>query len=333
MNRRAIMDRIGAAFHEASGFPLAGHMVVLGIMGSHSHGTYVPPSDPKAIDDIDFMGIVVPPVERVLGLRKFEHWVWQRDELDVTIYSLEKAVTLLLKGNPNILGLLWLESDDYFGMGMPHGPNLLAGREHFSSKLAYHSFVGYAHGQLKRMTAFNEDKMREYEHLTTTLREWGVDLLELLAADGQKIAHMAREAAASLGREAVDVQATLQSFRSLHKNYFSGYMGEKRKQLVREVGYDAKNASHLIRLLRMGAEFFETGQMQVRRPDADELLAIKRGQWGLDAVRDEADRLFARAKVAKDASPLPENPDREWAERFLIDATLLSFGAKFRGEG
>lgn len=32
-------------------------------------------------------------------------------------------------------------------------------------------------------------------------------------------------------------------------------MGEKRKQLVAKHGYDTKNASHLIRLLRMGMEF------------------------------------------------------------------------------
>lgn len=316
--------RIAAAFDEANGFSLGQRLVLLGRMGSHSHGTYVPPTDPGAIDDIDFMGIVLPPVERVVGLRKFEHWVWQHEELDVVVYSLEKAVSLLLKGNPNILGLLWLDEEDYFAISA-EGKAMLAGRDQFSSKLAYHSFVGYAHGQLKRMTAFDEDRMREYEHLTTVLAEWGVSRGDLLSADGQKVAHMAREAAARLGREPEDVKATLQSFRSLHRNYFSGYMGEKRKRLVREVGYDAKNASHLIRLLRMGVEFFETGVLNVRRHDAGELIAIKRGRWPLESVREEADRLFHRARVAKDESPLPDTPNREWAEAFLVSTSLAAW--------
>src|SRR5207249_9070807 len=38
-----------------------------------------------------------------LGLPRWEHWRMQQDELDVVIYSLEKAVRLLLKSNPNIV--------------------------------------------------------------------------------------------------------------------------------------------------------------------------------------------------------------------------------------
>jgi predicted nucleotidyltransferase len=34
---------------------------------------------------------------------------------------------------------------------------------------------------------------------------------------------------------------------------FQGYMGERRKRLVEQFGYDTKNAAHLIRLLRMGS--------------------------------------------------------------------------------
>ena len=43
----------------------------------------------------------------------------------------------------------------------------------------------------------------------------------------------------------------LQRLSSYHKKGENiGYMGEKRKRLVVDVGYDAKNASHAIRLLR-----------------------------------------------------------------------------------
>ena len=49
-------------------------------------------------------------------------------------------------------------------------------------------------------------------------------------------------------------------------------MGEKRKAIVRKYQYDVKNAAHLIRLLRMGIEFLETGELRVfRAMDAEEL--------------------------------------------------------------
>jgi DNA relaxase NicK len=49
--------------------------------------------------------------------------------------------------------------------------------------------------------------------------------------------------------------------------YSGGYMGKKRRELVVRVGYDAKNAAHLIRLLRMGIEFLTEGTLYVERAD------------------------------------------------------------------
>ena len=90
-----------------------------------------------------------------------------------------------------------------------------------------------------------------------------------------------------------------------------GYMGAKRKKLVQQYGYDTKNASHLIRLLRMGIEFLNDGEMYVMRHDAPELTAIKQGEWSLDKVKEESERLFQVAEQAYLQSKLPANPDKE----------------------
>jgi len=52
--------------------------------------------------------------------------------------------------------------------------------------------------------------------------------------------------------------------------------------------------------------------------DAAELLEIKRGEWSLERVKAEAERLFAEAKVAHDESSLPGGPDRAAAEDLLV---------------
>jgi len=85
-----------------NGLPLAPNLVVLGLIGSHCHGTYLPPEEPNTVDAIDLMGFVVPPIEFHLGIPRWEHWTIKVDELDVVLYSLEKAVRLLLQSNPNI---------------------------------------------------------------------------------------------------------------------------------------------------------------------------------------------------------------------------------------
>jgi hypothetical protein len=59
--------------------------------------------------------------------------------------------------------------------------------------------------------------------------------------------------------------------------------------------------------------------MQVYRPDASELLEIKRGQWGLERVKQEAAELFQQIEAARERSKLPEGPDRAGAEALLIE--------------
>ena len=101
---------------------------------------------------------------------------------------------------------------------------------------------------------------------------------------------------------------------------FEGYMGEKRRGLVQKFGYDTKNAAHLIRLLRMGIEYLNEGKLYVDRGavgDAPMLLAIKRGEWELEKVKEEADRLFKRAEEAYDRCRLPAGVDTQKVDELL----------------
>jgi len=94
----------------------------------------------------------------------------------------------------------------------------------------------------------------------------------------------------------------------MEKSVFKGYMGEKRKKLVNKFGYDPKNAAHLIRLLRMGIEFLNQGKLFVDRGniDADQLLEIKAGEWSLDQIKQEANKLFIQAEEAYNKCTLPD---------------------------
>lgn len=107
---------------------------------------------------------------------------------------------------------------------------------------------------------------------------------------------------------------------------FEGYMGQKRKELVERYGYDTKNAAHLIRLLRMGIEFLDTGTMSVARPDAAELLEIKRGGWPLEKVNVKAKALFAMLRIAENRSPLPSEPDYDKINQLCIEMVEAQWG-------
>ena len=101
-----------------------------------------------------------------------------------------------------------------------------------------------------------------------------------------------------------------------------GWQSSRRKKMFEDVGYDAKNASHLIRLLRMGYEFLMTGTLSVFRTDASQLLEIKRGEWKLEAVKEESSKWFDLTHEALLRSPLPEEPDTDAINK-LTKAILL----------
>lgn len=242
------------------------NLIFLGYRGSIAHGTYVPQEDPDSIDDKDLMGVFVGPLEHYIGLSRARKPDGERsdvherfiNEFDAVSYEIRKFINLLLKGNPNIFSVLWLPEKHVLFQNEAWRL-ILANKDAFISRQAYHAFIGYAHDQVKRMNHF----------------------------------------------------------------HFGGYMGKKRKELVERFGYDTKNASHLIRLLRMGIEFLIEGRLYVERADAAQLIAIKRGEWTVDMVKAESDRLFALAEESYIRSPLPNQPDEQRAEQVLMNIVRM----------
>lgn len=96
----------------------------------------------------------------------------------------------------------------------------------------------------------------------------------------------------------------------------------ERAALERRHGYDTKHAMHLVRLMRMGLEALLTGELHVRRPDAEELIAIRAGALSFDRLLEESARLQAEMRRAAAATALPADVDRELADRLVLDLAL-----------
>lgn len=251
-------------------FALKDYIILEGYRGSRTHGTTILNTDPNGVDDVDIMGVFIAPPEYYVGLKHVEGYDFWCDEFDCVYYELKKFLALLAKGNPNVISLLWLDSEDYFDLSvvLPKsyllGRKLIDHRELFLSKKMYYSFSGYAYSQLKRMSSFS--------------------------------------------------------------NAYKGYMGAKRKALVDKYGYDVKNGAHLIRLLRMGIETLNTGDVFVKRKDAQELIDIKTGKWSLLEVQKEAERLFPLMEEAKNKSKLPDEPDYKKINELCVNLIKVFHG-------
>jgi predicted nucleotidyltransferase len=94
---------------------------------------------------------------------------------------------------------------------------------------------------------------------------------------------------------------------------------KERYAMEEKFGVDLKHAYHLVRLMRMAREILETGKVIVKRPDREELLAIRNGAWTYEQIVSFAEKEDqALQKVYEDCTILPKIPDLEAIDALCI---------------
>jgi len=100
-----------------------------------------------------------------------------------------------------------------------------------------------------------------------------------------------------------------------------------RAELEAKFGYDTKHGMHLVRLIKMCREILETGKVNVKRPDRDELLAIRNGALSYHELVEWANAQEKElASLYTTSTAIPYKADRskldslclETIENFLI---------------
>jgi hypothetical protein len=231
--------------------------ILRGLVGSVVHGLSNPDTD-----DRDEMGVCVEPPEYVLGLRRFEHYVYRTraegepsgpGDLDLTVYGLRKFMRLALKGSPTALLLLFVP-DEELVVRTPLGERLRALAPAFVCRRTGRAFLGYVDSQ--------------------------------------------------------------------RRGLIGGTGGTRTRELSREHGYDTKYAMHALRIAHQGLELLGEGRIRlpVAEPARSELMAVRRGEVGLDDVLARLHGRIAELERAVATADVPEDPDRAAVDAFLIDA-------------
>jgi hypothetical protein len=106
---------------------------------------------------------------------------------------------------------------------------------------------------------------------------------------------------------------------------YNGYVMSQFKKLEQDLRATGsirwKHAMHLIRLLLQGIDILTTGELIVAiGPQREKLLAIKRGELLWESVNDWRLMLHKEFENAYQTTKLPERPDYDRANRFLLRA-------------
>jgi len=294
------------------------------LSGSHAYGTATPESDE------DFRGVAIPPKEWFLGFfRKFEQAESKpnpdKPEVpDEVIYDIRKFAALAADNNPNVLELLFMP-DDCVKLWTPAWERLVAVRDAFLSTRVKHSYSGYALAQLKRIRQHRGWLLHPMKEQPTR-EKFGIPNNQALAEFKAKTESAARAGLDIMQLFGPQLQAEAAYKKALSE--WNSYLNWKktrnpvRAEMEARYGYDGKHASHLVRLLRQGYEILTTGKVNVRRPDADELLAIRRdGIWPYDQLVEYAENMDRQMTDIYDAgvSPLPKTPDVVQIDRVVVE--------------
>lgn len=281
--------------------------------GSRLYGTHRPDSD------WDLRGVAMQPIATLLGLQKFEQYVvthnmdndfnklYNTKSDDVTIYGLNKFLTLAMDGNPNIIELLFapnLISNKYSYLWNI----IVAYRDQILSNKIVHTFSGYAYSQLQRIKGHR--KWIENPPSKPNPTDYG----KTVSATGSTL--WATE----------EDYYTYKRLLKDWQNYeiWQRERNPKRRALETKYGYDTKHAMHLVRLLFEAEDLLTTGELvlPLSQNKIEQLKAVMNGHYSYDEILELGESGKDYLKELEQKSVLNDKPNRKKIEELLIDINL-----------
>lgn len=311
-------------YHRVMHFDVDARTIIFVRHGSHAYGLNTPTSDE------DFKGVCIKPKQCYLGFtQRFEqqeHMGSKTDGIDRVVYSLDKFAALAADCNPNIIEILHVDDVDVLKQDQ-FGEELRAIKDDFLSKKAKFTFAGYAHAQLKRIKT-HRAWLLDPPKVPPSRKDFG--LSETTKVSKSELG--AFDAAVEEGLEIELPKDVLTLFTrekqyQASKTHYDQYLNwvktrnPARAELEAKYGYDTKHGMHLLRLMRMCREIMMTSKVLVKRPDRDELLAVRQGLRSYDSLVEEAELLEAECDELYKTSTLRKEPDRAKLDETIVDMT------------
>lgn len=116
------------------------------------------------------------------------------------------------------------------------------------------------------------------------------------------------------------------------KQRFLGERGGRHgKPQINDQNYDSKYAMHMLRLGYQGVELLLTGDLEV--PMAEEtrsyLLSVRKGEQSSQDILTRTGELERHLKDLIETSPLPEQPNKEAAEKWVLETYWQAWRSRY----
>jgi predicted nucleotidyltransferase len=281
------------------------------------------------------------------------------EKVECAIYDVAKFLRLCEAANPNALELLFTDPGDWL-LATPAWERVHSERHRLLTRKVQQTFLGYAMAQLTKIrnhrawllqppkgpptrAAFGlpeqggrlsrDEQDRIERAIAEKRRAYSTDDIDMTPAARIEV-RGGFDAMRQVAVQALAIPAEVAASLEAERRYRAAKRGwrayetwkrernPKRAALERAHGYDTKHAMHLVRLMRMGLEALQDGTLTIRRPDADELCAIRAGAWSFERLLEETAAIEAAMQVAAERTALPATVDGEWLDALAFDLML-----------
>jgi len=310
VQKRNVLEKIAKSQYDWNN--LKGEIIYEAVVGSCAWGL----SDENS--DTDRKGIFILPFPVLSSLYSSPDEI-QDHKSDSQYWEVQKALYQGLRADANTLETLW---SPLVVKETEMGKELRKRREMFVSRNIYGSFGRYAMSQFKKIKQKITRAGLQKEIMEFIGKNPGLamdEVCELLCAKGilkGKKVYEAKELVTDLYQSFYDRGLISRRGFDVLKEYLrSGSPG-----LAPGRKYRPKNAYNLLRLLYSGIKWMRDGEplIEVTGNIKKELLAIKRGEVPIEDTLEKAYEVASEFEMAYEKTDLPEEPDYEKANEFLI---------------
>jgi hypothetical protein len=312
--------------------------IVKMVFGSQLYGTNTHSSDTdyKSVYIPNPKEILLQKIKESLSLKKdkAENEKNTNEDIDEEIYSLDKYLKLVGEGQTVSLDMLFAP-DQFLLTNSLSWKEIQNNKEKLISKKSK-AFIGYCRTQANKYgikgsrVAAARDSLAFLNHLiqimgmSVKLGEYAskidifvkdkefIEIVDIPLPNGQIIRHL------SVCDRKLPYTSSVGNAFSVVKKIVDEY-GKRAIQAEKNEGVDWKALSHAVRIGEQAVELFETHNIVFPRPNAHELLKIKKGEIPYKEVSEKIEKLFLDVEYASEKSTLPENVDKEWIENFIVD--------------
>ena len=316
--------------------------------GSHVYGTNVPTSD------LDFKAVHIPAAEDILLQRVRPSINTQKkknegekngpDDIDFESFALQKFMTMLLEGQTVALSMLF--TPDHWIIERSPEWDAIREQRHRWLHRSVSAFAGYCRQQANKygirgsrvaasraamtwaeamieahgLRAKLRDHWPEVEELATRGLEH-VAIVEGTHADDQPLRFL------EVCNRKIQEHATFKEAHAICKRVFDEY-GHRALLAETNQGVDWKACMHAVRVSREAEELLLHHTITYPRPEADLLLAIRKGELPYKEVADMLETGLDRLEECQQEAPaLPDRGDHAAAEALVLDAYRAAIAA------